>query len=133
MSGDECGNWAESPRPVSPAKAPLARAYVRGPQAAETPDERDPDGRAWFPCITEDVIATHRAHDGFPNDGASSSVADTRDGRARGLSEGPPQRKSPGPGDSSRKGEKGRKSGWFHVEEARNTSVCGLVYLQTLQ
>uniref|UniRef100_G1T3L5 17S U2 SnRNP complex component HTATSF1 n=1 Tax=Oryctolagus cuniculus TaxID=9986 RepID=G1T3L5_RABIT len=94
-----------------------------GQQAADTPYEWDLDKKAWFPKITEDFIATYQANYGFSNDGASSSTANVQDVNTR-IAEEPPQRKTPEPTDPRKKGEKRKsESGWFHVEEDRNTNV----------
>lgn len=94
-----------------------------GQQPDDTPYEWDLDKKAWFPKITEDFIATYQANYGFSNDGASSSTANVQDVDARPAEE-PPQRKNPEPTDSKKRGEKRKaESGWFHVEEDRNTNV----------
>ncbi|XP_047392903.1 HIV Tat-specific factor 1 [Sciurus carolinensis] len=94
-----------------------------GQQPADTPYEWDLDKKAWFPKITEDFIATYQANYGFSNDGASSSTANVQDANTRTVEE-PPQRKTPEPADPKKKGEKRKaESGWFHVEEDRNTNV----------
>ncbi|XP_004457557.1 17S U2 SnRNP complex component HTATSF1 [Dasypus novemcinctus] len=92
-------------------------------QPGDTPYEWDLDKKAWFPKITEDFIATYQANYGFPNNGASSSTANVQDVTARTVEE-PPQRKAPEPTDPKKRGEKRKAdSGWFHVEEDRNTNV----------
>ncbi|XP_054435528.1 17S U2 SnRNP complex component HTATSF1 [Pteronotus mesoamericanus] len=89
----------------------------------DTPYEWDLDKKAWFPKITEDFIATYQANYGFSNDGASSSTANVQDVCARPAEE-PPQRKAPEPTDPKKRGEKRKaESGWFHIEEDRNTNV----------
>ncbi|XP_069318887.1 17S U2 SnRNP complex component HTATSF1 [Eulemur rufifrons] len=94
-----------------------------GQQPADTPYEWDLDKKAWFPKITEDFIATYQANYGFSNDGASSSTASVQDVKTR-TTEEPPQRKTPEPTDLRKKGEKRKsESGWFHVEDNRNTNV----------
>uniref|UniRef100_G1PD81 17S U2 SnRNP complex component HTATSF1 n=1 Tax=Myotis lucifugus TaxID=59463 RepID=G1PD81_MYOLU len=94
-----------------------------GQQPDDTPYEWDLDKKAWFPKITEDFIATYQANYGFSNDGASSSTANVQDVNARPAEE-PPQRKNPEPTDPKKRGEKRKaESGWFHVEEDRNTNV----------
>lgn len=94
-----------------------------GQQPTDTPYEWDLDKKAWFPKITEDFIATYQANYGFSNDGASSSTASIQDVSARPAEE-PPQRQPPEPSDLKKKGEKRKaESGWFHVEEGRNTNV----------
>lgn len=94
-----------------------------GQQSDDTPYEWDLDKKAWFPKITEDFIATYQANYGFSNDGASSSTANVQDVNARPAEE-PPQRKNPELSDSRKRGEKRKAdSGWFHVEEDRNTNV----------
>lgn len=55
--------------------------------------------------ITEDFIATYQANYGFSNDGASSSTANVQDVSARPAEE-PPQRKTPEPTESKKRGEK---------------------------
>ncbi|XP_059943892.1 HIV Tat-specific factor 1 isoform X2 [Mesoplodon densirostris] len=74
-------------------------------QPTDTPYEWDLDKKAWFPKITEDFIATYQANYGFSNDGASSSTANVQDVSAR-TAEEPPQRKSPEPSDTKKRGEK---------------------------
>ncbi|XP_045394795.1 HIV Tat-specific factor 1 [Lemur catta] len=94
-----------------------------GQQPADTPYEWDLDKKAWFPKITEDFIATYQANYGFSNDGASSSTASVQHVNTR-TTEEPPQRKTPEPTDLRKKGEKRKsESGWFHVEDNRNTNV----------
>ncbi|XP_064216984.1 17S U2 SnRNP complex component HTATSF1 [Aotus nancymaae] len=94
-----------------------------GQQPTDTPYEWDLDKKAWFPKITEDFIATYQANYGFSSDGASSSTANVQDVHAR-TAEEPPQEKAPEPTDPRKKGEKRKaESGWFHVEEDRNTNV----------
>uniref|UniRef100_A0A2K6S8X1 17S U2 SnRNP complex component HTATSF1 n=1 Tax=Saimiri boliviensis boliviensis TaxID=39432 RepID=A0A2K6S8X1_SAIBB len=94
-----------------------------GQQPTDTPYEWDLDKKAWFPKITEDFIATYQANYGFSNDGVSSSTANVQDVHAR-TAEEPTQEKAPEPTDSGKKGEKRKaESGWFHVEEYRNTNV----------
>uniref|UniRef100_A0A2K6LHW1 HIV-1 Tat specific factor 1 n=1 Tax=Rhinopithecus bieti TaxID=61621 RepID=A0A2K6LHW1_RHIBE len=94
-----------------------------GQQPTDTPYEWDLDKKAWFPKITEDFIATYQANYGFSNDGASSSTANVEDVHAR-TAEEPPREKAPEPTDPRKKGEKRKaESGWFHVEEDRNTNV----------
>ncbi|XP_036127564.1 HIV Tat-specific factor 1 isoform X1 [Molossus molossus] len=104
-------------------KDPGGETSSLGQQPDDTPYEWDLDKKAWFPKITEDFIATYQANYGFSNDGASSSTANVRDGNARPAEE-PPQRKTPEPTDPKKRGEKRKaESGWFHVEEDRNTNV----------
>lgn len=92
-------------------------------QPDDTPYEWDLDKKAWFPKITEDFIATYQANYGFSNDGPSSSTANVQDVNARPTEE-PPQRKTPEPTDPRKRGEKRKaESGWFHVDEGRNTNV----------
>lgn len=92
-------------------------------QAADTPYEWDLDKKAWFPKITEDFIATYQANYGFSNDGASSSTANIQDTNTKAVEE-PPQRETPETTDPRKRGEKRKaESGWFHVEEDRNTNV----------
>ncbi|KAF6090614.1 HIV-1 Tat specific factor 1 [Phyllostomus discolor] len=89
----------------------------------DTPYEWDLDKKAWFPKITEDFIATYQANYGFSNDGASSSTANIQDVSASPAEE-PPQRNAPEPTDPKKRGEKRKaESGWFHIEEDRNTNV----------
>ncbi|KAB0346169.1 hypothetical protein FD755_024186 [Muntiacus reevesi] len=104
-------------------KDPGAETDSFGQQPTDTPYEWDLDKKAWFPKITEDFIATYQANYGFSNDGASSSTASVQDVSARPAEE-PPQRQPPEPSDPKKKGEKRKaESGWFHVEEDRNTNV----------
>ncbi|XP_044090317.1 HIV Tat-specific factor 1 isoform X2 [Neovison vison] len=104
-------------------KDPTGEPDSFGQQPADTPYEWDLDKKAWFPKITEDFIATYQANYGFSNDGASSSTADVQEVSAR-TAEEPPQRKTPEPSDPKKRGEKRKaESGWFHVEEDRNTNV----------
>ncbi|XP_037678206.1 HIV Tat-specific factor 1 [Choloepus didactylus] len=92
-------------------------------QPADTPYEWDLDKKAWFPKITEDFIATYQANYGFSNNGASSSTANVQDVNARTVEE-PSPKKAPEPTDPKKRGEKRKAdSGWFHVEEDRNTNV----------
>uniref|UniRef100_H0VH09 HIV-1 Tat specific factor 1 n=1 Tax=Cavia porcellus TaxID=10141 RepID=H0VH09_CAVPO len=94
-----------------------------GQPPADTPYEWDLDKRAWFPKITEDFIATYQANYGFTSDGASGSTEHVSDTSMR-TAEEPPQRKTPEPTDPKKRGEKRKgDSGWFHVEEDRNTNV----------
>ncbi|XP_075813562.1 17S U2 SnRNP complex component HTATSF1 [Microtus pennsylvanicus] len=89
----------------------------------DTPYEWDLDKKAWFPKITEDFIATYQANYGFSSDGASSSTANVQDTNMKTVEE-PPQRETPEATDSKKRGEKRKAdSGWFHVEEDRNTNV----------
>uniref|UniRef100_A0A2K5D2D9 17S U2 SnRNP complex component HTATSF1 n=1 Tax=Aotus nancymaae TaxID=37293 RepID=A0A2K5D2D9_AOTNA len=89
----------------------------------DPPGSWDLDKKAWFPKITEDFIATYQANYGFSNDGAASSTANVQDVPAR-TAEEPPQEKAPEPTDPRKKGEKRKaESGWFHIEEDRNTNV----------
>uniref|UniRef100_A0A8C5KJP6 HIV-1 Tat specific factor 1 n=2 Tax=Jaculus jaculus TaxID=51337 RepID=A0A8C5KJP6_JACJA len=92
-------------------------------QPADTPYEWDLDKKAWFPKITEDFIATYQANYGFSNDGASSSTSNAQDISTK-TAEEPPQREVPETADPRKRGEKRKaESGWFHVEEDRNTNV----------
>ncbi|XP_036993726.2 HIV Tat-specific factor 1 homolog [Artibeus jamaicensis] len=94
-----------------------------GQQPDDTPYEWDLEKKGWFPKITEDFIATYQANYGFSNDGASSSTANVQDVSVR-PTEKPPQRKNSECTDPQNKGEKRKaESGWFHVEEDRNTNV----------
>ncbi|XP_006881955.1 PREDICTED: HIV Tat-specific factor 1 homolog [Elephantulus edwardii] len=111
------------PKDGNPKEDPGAEAESLGQQPDDTPYEWDLDKKAWFPKITEDFIATYQANYGFSNDGASSSTANVQDGSAGSTVE-PPQRKLPEPTEPKKKGEKRKaESGWFHVEEDRNTNV----------
>ncbi|XP_049622562.1 HIV Tat-specific factor 1 [Suncus etruscus] len=106
-----------------PQKNATGDPEALGQAPADTPYEWDLDKKAWFPKITDDFIATYQANYGFSNDGASSSTADVQDINAT-TAEEPPQRKIPEPSDPRKKGEKKKgDSGWFHVEEDRNTNV----------
>uniref|UniRef100_A0A8C6AHK5 RRM domain-containing protein n=1 Tax=Monodon monoceros TaxID=40151 RepID=A0A8C6AHK5_MONMO len=92
-------------------------------QPTDPPYEWDLDKKAWFPEITEDFIDTYQASYGFSNDGASSSTANVQDVSA-GTAEEPPQRKSPEPSDTKKRGEKRKgESGRFHPDESRDTNV----------
>ncbi|XP_007954204.1 HIV Tat-specific factor 1 [Orycteropus afer afer] len=111
------------PKDGDPQEDPGGEANSLGQQPADTPYEWDLDKKAWFPKITEDFIATYQANYGFTNEGASSSTANVQDVSAGNAAE-PPQRKSPEPSEPKKKGEKRKaESGWFHVEEDRNTNV----------
>uniref|UniRef100_G3TCZ7 17S U2 SnRNP complex component HTATSF1 n=1 Tax=Loxodonta africana TaxID=9785 RepID=G3TCZ7_LOXAF len=111
------------PKDGDPQEDPGGEADSLGQQPTDTPYEWDLDKKAWFPKITEDFIATYQANYGFSNDGASSSTANVQDVSA-GNSGEPPQRKPPEPTEPKKKGEKRKaESGWFHVEEDRNTNV----------
>lgn len=104
-------------------KGPERESSSFGQQPDDTPYEWDLDKKAWFPKITEDFIATYQANYGFSSDGASSSTANVQDVTARPVEE-PPQRKNPELTDPRKRGEKRKaESGWFHVEEDRNTNV----------
>ncbi|XP_035886907.1 HIV Tat-specific factor 1-like [Phyllostomus discolor] len=104
-------------------KDPSRETDAFGQQPYDTPYEWDLEKKAWFPKITEDFIATYQANYGFSNDGAYSSTANVQDVSVR-PAEKPPQRKIPEPTDSQKRGEKRKaESGWFHVEEDRNTNV----------
>ncbi|XP_045758955.1 17S U2 SnRNP complex component HTATSF1-like [Mirounga angustirostris] len=104
-------------------KDPSGEPDSFGQQPADTQYEWDLEKKAWFPKITEDFIATYQANYGFSNDGASSSTANVQEVSAR-TAEEPPQRKTPEPSDPKKRGEKRKaESGWFHVEEDRNTNV----------
>ncbi|XP_057574713.1 HIV Tat-specific factor 1 [Hippopotamus amphibius kiboko] len=104
-------------------KDPGGESDSFGQQPADTPYEWDLNKKAWFPKITEDFIATYQANYGFSNDGASSSTASVQDLSAR-TAEEPPQRNTPEVSDTKKRGEKRKaESGWFHVEEDRNTNV----------
>lgn len=89
----------------------------------DTPYEWDLDKKAWFPKITEDFIASYQANYGFSGDGASSSTGNVQDANTKTVEE-PPQKEIPETTDSKKRGEKRKaESGWFHVEEDRNTNV----------
>lgn len=89
----------------------------------DTPYEWDLDKKAWFPKITEDFIASYQANYGFSGDGASSSTGNVQDTNTK-TAEEPPQKEIPETTDSKKRGEKRKaESGWFHVEEDRNTNV----------
>lgn len=104
-------------------KGPGRENISFGQPPDDTPYEWDLDKKAWFPKITEDFIATYQANYGFSNDGASSSTANVQDVNARPAEE-PPQNKNPEPTEPKKRGEKRKaESGWFHVEEDRNTNV----------
>lgn len=104
-------------------KDPERETNSFGQPPDDTPYEWDLDKKAWFPKITEDFIATYQANYGFSNDGASSSTANIQDVSASPPEE-PPQRNAPEPTDSKKRGEKRKaESGWFHIEEDRNTNV----------
>ncbi|KAK7804268.1 hypothetical protein U0070_017772 [Myodes glareolus] len=88
----------------------------------DTPYEWDLDKKAWFPKITEDFIATYQANYGFSNNCVSSSTANVQDTNMKTVEE--PQREIPEATDSKKRGEKRKAdSGWFQVEEDRNTNV----------
>uniref|UniRef100_A0A8C6RFF9 17S U2 SnRNP complex component HTATSF1 n=1 Tax=Nannospalax galili TaxID=1026970 RepID=A0A8C6RFF9_NANGA len=102
---------------------PVGESDSLGQPPADTPYEWDLDKKAWFPKITEDFIATYQANYGFSSDGASSSTASVQDTNTKNVEE-PPQREIPETTDPRKKGEKRKvESGWFHVEEDRNTNV----------
>ncbi|XP_003802703.1 HIV Tat-specific factor 1 [Otolemur garnettii] len=104
-------------------KDPSGETNSFGQHSSDTPYEWDLDKKAWFPKITDDFIATYQANYGFSNDGASSSTSNIQDVNTKSAEE-PPQRQPPEPTDSRRKGEKRKaESGWFQVEEDRNTNV----------
>ncbi|CAO2613317.1 HIV Tat-specific factor 1 homolog, partial [Lemmus lemmus] len=89
----------------------------------DTPYEWDLDKKAWFPKITEDFIAMYQANYGFSRDSASTSTANVQDTNMKTVEE-PPQSEIQEATDSKKKGEKRKTySGWFHVEEDRNTNV----------
>lgn len=111
------------PKDGDTQKEPGGENDTFGQPPADTPYEWDLDKKAWFPKITEDFIATYQANYGFSSDGASSSTASVQDMSAQTVEE-PPQRKTPEPSDPKKRGEKRKtESGWFHVEEDRNTNV----------
>ncbi|XP_075419384.1 17S U2 SnRNP complex component HTATSF1-like [Tenrec ecaudatus] len=116
------GNAKEGYSPEDPGR----EADSLGQQPTDTPYEWDLDKKAWFPKITEDFIASYQANYGFSNDAAPSSTANTQDApdAAAGRAAEPPPRKKPEPTEPKVKGEKKKAdSGWFHVEEDRNTNV----------
>ncbi|KAM7132101.1 LOW QUALITY PROTEIN: 17S U2 SnRNP complex component HTATSF1-like [Molossus nigricans] len=109
-------------------KDPGRETNYFGQQPDDILYEWDLHKKAWFPKITEDFIATYQANYGFSNDGASGSTANVQDVSARPAEE-PLQKKPPEPTDPKKRGEKGKaESGWFHIEEDRNTNayVSGL-------
>ncbi|XP_038204236.1 HIV Tat-specific factor 1 homolog [Arvicola amphibius] len=88
----------------------------------DTPYVWDLDKKAWFPKITEDFIAKYQANYGFSSDGVSSSTVNVQDTNMKTVEE--PQTEIPEVTDSKERGEKRKAdSGWFHVEEDRNTNV----------
>ncbi|KAM5221524.1 17S U2 SnRNP complex component HTATSF1 [Ctenodactylus gundi] len=95
-----------------------------GQQPGDTPYEWDLDKKAWFPKITEDFIATYQANYGFTTDGACSSSVNAAPESNASTVEDLPQEKPSEPTDSRKRGEKRKgESGWFNVEEDRNTNV----------
>ncbi|XP_054450835.1 HIV Tat-specific factor 1-like [Pteronotus mesoamericanus] len=104
-------------------KDPSRETNAFGPQPDDTPYEWDLEKKAWFPKITEDFIALYQANYGYSNDSASSSTLNIQDVSVRPADK-PPQRKIPELTDPKKRGEKRKaESGWFHVEEDRNTNV----------
>ncbi|XP_006992034.1 17S U2 SnRNP complex component HTATSF1 [Peromyscus maniculatus bairdii] len=102
---------------------PSGEAESLGQPPDDTPYEWDLDKKAWFPKITEDFIATYQANYGFSSDGASSSTENVQDTNPKTVEE-PPQKAIPEATDPKKRGEKRKaESGWFHVEEDRNTNV----------
>ncbi|KAM4833771.1 LOW QUALITY PROTEIN: 17S U2 SnRNP complex component HTATSF1-like [Thomomys bottae] len=102
---------------------PNGETDSRVPQPADSPYEWDQDKRAWFPRVTEDFLATYQANYGFSSDGVPRSFAYVQDSGSKSVEE-LPQRKTPEPTDPQKKGEKRKTdSGWFHVEEDKNTNV----------
>uniref|UniRef100_A0A2K5Q7I5 Uncharacterized protein n=1 Tax=Cebus imitator TaxID=2715852 RepID=A0A2K5Q7I5_CEBIM len=98
---------------------PMQELYGDGKDGDTQTHEWDLDKK-----ITEDFLASYQANYGFSNDGASSSTAHVQDVHTR-TAEEPPQEKAREPTDPRKKGEKRKaESGWFHVEEDRNTNVC---------
>ncbi|XP_028745726.1 HIV Tat-specific factor 1 [Peromyscus leucopus] len=102
---------------------PSGETESLGQPPDDTPYEWDLDKKAWFPKITEDFIATYQANYGFSSDGASSSTENVQDTNTKTVEE-PPQKAIPEATDPKKRGEKRKaESGWFHVEEDRNTNV----------
>lgn len=115
--------YGGDPKEGDTQNEPSGEAHSLGQPPDDTPYEWDLDKKAWFPKITEDFIATYQANYGFSSDGASSSTANVQDANTKAVEE-PPQKEVPETPDSKRKGEKRKaESGWFHVEEDRNTNV----------
>ncbi|XP_055455642.1 HIV Tat-specific factor 1 [Psammomys obesus] len=111
------------PKDSDTQNEPTGEANSLGQPPDDTPYEWDLDKKAWFPKITEDFIATYQANYGFSNDGASSSTANSQDTNTK-IAEEPPQNEIPETSDPKKRGEKRKaESGWFHVEEDRNTNV----------
>ncbi|XP_050997139.1 HIV Tat-specific factor 1 [Acomys russatus] len=102
---------------------PSGETDSSGQPPDDTPYEWDLDKKAWFPKITEDFIATYQANYGFSSNGASSSTENAQDTNTNTVEE-PPQKETPETTDPKKRGEKRKaESGWFHVEEDRNTNV----------
>lgn len=115
--------YGGDPKEGDTQNEPSGETDSLGQPPDDTPYEWDLDKKAWFPKITEDFIATYQANYGFSSDGASSSTANAQDANTKTVEE-PPQKEIPETTDSKRKGEKRKaESGWFHVEEDRNTNV----------
>ncbi|CAH6780317.1 HIV Tat-specific factor 1 [Phodopus roborovskii] len=111
------------PKDADTQNEPTGETDSLGQPPDDTPYEWDLDKKAWFPKITEDFIATYQANYGFSSDGASSSTVNVQDPNTKTVEE-PPQREIPETTDPKKKGEKRKaESGWFHVEEDRNTNV----------
>nr|XP_045005126.1 HIV Tat-specific factor 1-like [Jaculus jaculus] len=81
---------------------------------AVAPCGRGPDS---FPEITEALIATYQANYGF-----SESTSNAQDTGVNTAGE-PLQREVSETADPRKRGEKRKNSGWFHVEEDKNTNV----------
>ncbi|XP_036031300.1 HIV Tat-specific factor 1 [Onychomys torridus] len=111
------------PKEGDTQKEPSGETESLGQPPDDTPYEWDLDKKAWFPKITEDFIATYQANYGFSSDGASSSTENVQDTNTKTIEE-PPQKAIPEATDPKKRGEKRKaESGWFHVEEDRNTNV----------
>ncbi|XP_059106960.1 HIV Tat-specific factor 1 [Peromyscus eremicus] len=111
------------PKEGDTQKDPSGETESLGQPPDDTPYEWDLDKKAWFPKITEDFIATYQANYGFSSDGASSSTENVQDTNTKTVEE-PPQKAVPEATDPKKRGEKRKaESGWFHVEEDRNTNV----------
>ncbi|XP_028632757.1 HIV Tat-specific factor 1 [Grammomys surdaster] len=115
--------YGGDPKEGDTQNEPSGETDSLGQPPDDTPYEWDLDKKAWFPKITEDFIATYQANYGFSSDGASSSTANVQDTNTKSVEE-PPQKEIPETTDSKKRGEKRKaESGWFHVEEDRNTNV----------
>ncbi|XP_034341728.1 17S U2 SnRNP complex component HTATSF1 [Arvicanthis niloticus] len=115
--------YGGDPKEGDTQNEPSGETDSLGQPPDDTPYEWDLDKKAWFPKITEDFIATYQANYGFSSDGASSSTTNVQDTSTKSVEE-PPQKEIPETTDSKKRGEKRKaESGWFHVEEDRNTNV----------